>query len=306
MGISVIIPTYNRAALTAAAIESALAQTRPPEEIIVIDDGSTDDTEPVLQHRFGERIRYVRQPNQGPSAARNHGMRLAREDWIAFLDSDDLWRPGKLELQHAFLTKNPSVDFVFSDLWVADEAGGGIEIQDRRFHERLSQQQNQLSGMVDLLITQSFTITTTLMFRKQCWAACGPFDESMRLCEDLDLWLRAAAQFTWGFIPEPLAERRRHEGNLVNDWIKREAARGRVIERFATSPWGHLASAENTNRVLGELAYDLGSAQLKRWRFGDALIQLLQARERGYEAGPLGLKIRLARWGSVIERRPSP
>ncbi len=294
MGISVIIPTYNRAAFTSAAIDSVLAQTLPPDEILVIDDGSSDDTEQALRHRFGERIRYVSQANQGPSAARNHGMRLAREELVAFLDSDDLWRPSKLQVQHDFLTQNPTVDFVFCDLWVGDESDGGIEIQDRNFHDQLVNQQTHLSAMVEVLISRSFTITTTLMFRRRCWDTCGPFDESMRLCEDMDLWLRAAAQYKWGFVPVPLAERRRHEGNLVNDWIKREEARLAVIQKFLVGPWSDQVSDEIVALALRELTYDLGSAQLRAGRFKAARTTLEIARERGCRAGVLPIKLLIA------------
>lgn len=299
MGVSVIIPTYNRAAFTAAAIESVLAQSHPADEILVIDDGSNDDTEPVLQHRFGDKIRYVKQANQGPSAARNHGLRLATQDLVAFLDSDDLWRPEKLEMQTRFMAENPEVDFVFCDLWVGDETGG-IEIEDATFHEHLVAHQSHLADMVDLLVTRSFTITTTLLFRRERWADCGPFDESMRLCEDMDLWLRAAAQFKWGFIPEPLAERRRHDGNLVNDWIRREEARLDVVERFAAGPWGDQASPEIVTRMVGVLAYDLGSAQLKRFRCGEAWHNLGKARKTGRTGMAMMVKLGLAWMGKFI------
>jgi glycosyltransferase involved in cell wall biosynthesis len=96
--VSVIIPTYNRGALLVEAVESALAQRRPPDEILVVDDGSRDDTAARMA-AYGERVRYVRQANAGPSAARNHGFRLARGEYLALLDSDDLWTPDRLERQ---------------------------------------------------------------------------------------------------------------------------------------------------------------------------------------------------------------
>src|ERR1700678_803249 len=110
--ISVIIPTYNRADLIGQALESALAQTHPADEIIVVDDGSTDDTERVVAQYAGQ-VRYMRQVNAGPSAARNRGIQAASGDFIALLDSDDLWVKDRLERQLAALTLHPGLDFIF-------------------------------------------------------------------------------------------------------------------------------------------------------------------------------------------------
>src|SRR6185295_2750617 len=96
-GISVVVPTYNRARLVVRAVESVLAQTRPPDELIVVDDGSTDDT-PAALARFGDRVRLVSQRNAGAAAARNNGLALASRPWAAFLDSDDVWVPDHLHL----------------------------------------------------------------------------------------------------------------------------------------------------------------------------------------------------------------
>ena len=120
--VSVIIPTYNRAHLVVESIESALRQTAPPREIIVIDDGSTDDTSRALRS-FGDRIISVRQENQGVGSARNRGMALARGRYIAFLDSDDIWPEFKLELQVAVMEGNPDLGLLFSDFLIMRETG---------------------------------------------------------------------------------------------------------------------------------------------------------------------------------------
>jgi glycosyltransferase involved in cell wall biosynthesis len=108
--ISVVIPTYNSAAVLADAVDSILTQTRPADEIIVVDDGSTDGTAEVCG-AYGDKIRYIRQANQGASIARNAGISAARGDWLAFLDADDVWEPRKLELQLAALDQHPEADF---------------------------------------------------------------------------------------------------------------------------------------------------------------------------------------------------
>src|SRR5438034_9298591 len=120
--VSVIIPTYNYARYLAAAIESALAQTYAPLEIIVVDDGSTDDTLRILG-AYGNRLRVLRQANQGAGAARNAGIAAARGEYVAFLDSDDLWHPRKLELQLARFASDPDLGLVHCGVEVLDEQG---------------------------------------------------------------------------------------------------------------------------------------------------------------------------------------
>jgi len=121
-GISVVIPTYNSAAVLSDAIDSVLAQTHPPDELIVIDDGGDDDTESICR-RYRGAIRYVRQDNAGASAARNHGAAIARCRWLAFLDADDLWAPDKLARQRAALAQNPEADFCVTAACVWSAAG---------------------------------------------------------------------------------------------------------------------------------------------------------------------------------------
>src|SRR5664280_1650862 len=113
--VSVVIPTYNRLAYLREALDSVLAQTRAADEILVVDDGSTDGTEAAIS-ALPAPVRYLRQQNAGPAAARNHGLREAKGDWIAFLDSDDLWVPEKLEAQMDFLERNPAVELLFAHM----------------------------------------------------------------------------------------------------------------------------------------------------------------------------------------------
>jgi glycosyltransferase involved in cell wall biosynthesis len=122
MKVSVIIPTYNRVQLVQEAIESVLRQSYRDVEIIVVDDGSTDDTE-IMLRRFSSDIRYIKQANQGVNAARNHAVRLAQGEYIALLDNDDLWRDFKLALEVSILDSNPAIGFVFGDFYVLKPDG---------------------------------------------------------------------------------------------------------------------------------------------------------------------------------------
>jgi glycosyltransferase involved in cell wall biosynthesis len=127
--VSVIIPTFNRACLLTQAVQSALSQSHRSLEVLVIDDGSTDGTETSLKERFAQepRLRYVRQPNQGVSAARNRGLAEARGELVAFLDSDDVWLPGKLERQVAVLAEFPEAGMVWTDMDAIDGEGNLVE-----------------------------------------------------------------------------------------------------------------------------------------------------------------------------------
>lgn len=206
--ISVIIPTYNRAHLVCDAIESVLAQTYSHYEIIVVDDGSTDGTGELLRKRYGDRIRYEWQENQGESVARNRGIALARGEYIAFLDSDDLWLPEKLEKQIAYLKAHPEVSAVFCQAYIIDARGIrqpgilGADLTPKDLTLESLLLANTISG-------PSTTTTTTLEFLRKV----GGFDPAIRFAEDWDLWLRFRLAGEIGYLPEPLACVRMHSNN---------------------------------------------------------------------------------------------
>jgi glycosyltransferase involved in cell wall biosynthesis len=204
--VSVIIPTYNRASLVGAAIESVLDQGYPNLELLVIDDGSTDDTAEVVE-RFGTSVRYVRQANAGAASARNRGIELAGGELAAFLDSDDLFLPGKLKEQVQCFQQQPALVLVYCWFSIVDEHGR------RRLGRRC-----RLSGFVAReLLAQSMKgplATPTVMVRRSALLEAGGFDESMALSEDTDLWCRLARLGPIGLIPEVLVQVRRHGGNL--------------------------------------------------------------------------------------------
>lgn len=203
--VSVIIPTYNRRDLVQLALDSVLAQAFTDFEIIVVDDGSTDDTNRALQ-RYGDRITYLWQENQGESAARNRGVRLARGSYVAFLDSDDLWMPDKLHKQLQTLGQNPSVGFAFCDAWLIDNNGVKLDIPPLG----TGLEREQLS-LQHLMIENSVTAGgSTVVCRKSLLSQVGGFDEGIRFGEDWDLWLRLRVCTEFAFVPEPLACIRRH------------------------------------------------------------------------------------------------
>src|SRR5262245_40001432 len=182
--VSVVIPTYNYASFVVQAVESALAQRwLGAMEVIVVDDGSTDDTCERLAP-FRDRIRYIRQRNQGLSAARNTGIRQARYEWIALLDSDDVWHPDKTRVQLEAVGGNPSIGFV------GTPPG---PIPDSRLPLRAAEAVREL-GVRDFMVGTPLGPSST-MVRRRAFERVGFFDETLRSVEDRDMWLRLAAQY---------------------------------------------------------------------------------------------------------------
>jgi glycosyltransferase involved in cell wall biosynthesis len=197
--VSVIIPTYNRRAMLLEAIDSVLAQSIREFELIVIDDGSTDGTAEHLAPRLDKTIRIERIEHRGPAAARNRGVALAGAPLIAFLDSDDLWAPAKLERQLAFMRANPGCAIVqTNEIWIRSE---------RRVNPGLRHRKRAGDIFIDSLRTCLISMSATMM-RTDLFRSLGGFDESMDAAEDHDLWLRILIDYAAGLLDEPLVTRR--------------------------------------------------------------------------------------------------
>ena len=210
--------------MVARAIDSVLAQTRPVEEIIVVDDGSCDGTGEYLAHRYGERITCVRQDNAGVSAARNRGLVMARGRYLALLDSDDEWLPEKNARQVRYLEDNPAIGMVLCNVLRVKPDGSLIDVFDRR-------EQIPVDGpALGPVLCDPALAPLSILMRREVYADVGGFDETLRTAEDLDFHLRVAAQWPIGVVAEPLARALRgHDGlssldSTEDDYI-------RVMER---------------------------------------------------------------------------
>lgn len=195
--VSVLIPTYNRADLVMRAVDSALAQTFRDVEIIVIDDGSTDETQQLFELP-PEKVRYISRPHSGlPAAARNTGLEFANGEYVALLDSDDEWLPEKLERQVRVLDDVPEVGLTCSNAFVAGKDG-------LRYLGDRPSARGMLFGE---LLEENFVIGSTAVFRRDLLAETGSFCESpmFKVGEDYDLWLRMAALAHVSYEADPLA-----------------------------------------------------------------------------------------------------
>jgi GT2 family glycosyltransferase len=192
--VSAIIPTYNRANLLKRALDSVFTQTRPPDEVIVVDDGSTDSTRRMIADHF-QKVCYLYQQNAGVSAARNYGIRAASGDWLAFLDSDDVWLPDKLAIQLATLDDNPGLTVCHSEeIWIRN----GRRVNPMNKHRKAG------GWIFKMCLPLCAMSPSSILIHHSVLAATGNFDETMPACEDYDLWLRITSRYPVLYIDQPL------------------------------------------------------------------------------------------------------
>jgi glycosyltransferase involved in cell wall biosynthesis len=203
MKISLIIPTYNRATHIKNTLLSVFSQTIKVDEIIIVDDGSTDNTKQLLEQYD---IKYIYQENQGVSSARNRGIKEAKNNWICFLDSDDIWEANKIEKQIAFHKQNSHILFSHTDeLW--------------RFNNKIIKQKKHQLKPSGYCFKQNIPNTligaSTVICHKSVFDDVGLFDEELKACEDYDLWLRILDKYEIGLIDEKLITKiAGHKGQL--------------------------------------------------------------------------------------------
>lgn len=207
--VSVIISTYNRHHYVCEAIDSVLTQTFKDFEIILVDDGSKDNTKEVLE-RYSSSIRYVYQKNKGRAEARNTGIKIAQGEYIAFLDDDDIWLPNKLEKQVIFLDSNPDIGLVHTFTEIIDEHGNP---QEEETKNRLRQYEKSLflGYTYEGISRCGIMFMSSVMLRKLCLEKTGLFDPNIEGHEDWDFSLRFALRYRIGTLLEPLVKYRIHQ-----------------------------------------------------------------------------------------------
>jgi len=258
---SVIIPTFNRRALVAEAIASALAQEGADFELIVVDDGSTDGTEAALAP-IRDQLRFLSQTNRGVSAARNTGARVARGEWLAFLDSDDIWLPDRLCAQMAFVREHPETRICQTgEIWIRN----GVRVNPCNHHRKPD-------GDVFLPSLQRCLVSpSAVMIRRDLFEAAGGFDESLPACEDYDLWLRLAWQTPVPLIDRPLVIKRGgHADQLSRRYWGMDRFRVRSLQRLLAEPALSATQREAVRAVLTEKCVILAQGAAKRGRHDEA------------------------------------
>jgi len=194
--VSIIIPTFNRSTVVQRAINSVLKQTYKNFELIVVDDGSTDDTELQLQNLIDNNsIHYFKKANAGVASARNFGVSKARGQWFAFLDSDDEWLPHKLQEQMTFLKEQTHLSIVYGgETWMRN----GVRVNQKKIHQKFS------GWIFEKCIEQCFIAPSSVLIAKKLFEEMKGFDENFVVCEDYDLWLKISSRYEIGLIEQPL------------------------------------------------------------------------------------------------------
>lgn len=236
--VSVIVPTYNRAYCLKECLDAILQQKFSDLELIVVDDGSEDET-PLLLESYKKKAIIIRQENQGVSCARNTGISHAKGMYLAFCDSDDLWLPQKLQKQMALFKEEPSAVVCHTDeIWIRN----GVRVNPCKHHEKAS------GWIFEKSLELCLVSPSSVMMHRQFFEVVGNFDVSLPACEDYDLWLRSSQIFPFYFIHEPLIVKRGgHEDQLSHKYWGMDRFRVASIIRCLNSP---NISQENREKAL--------------------------------------------------------
>lgn len=237
--ISVVIPTYNRANYLALSVQSVLEQDVPVLEILIVDDGSSDDTAEVVARLPGP-IRYLPQKNAGPAAARNRGIRAAEGDWVALLDSDDLWEPGKLRRQLELANADPRIGMVHGAARIIDQAGKLTGV--------LWSKPSYRGDCFEQLSIANGVNASSVLVKRTLLEQVGGYDERFVALENWELWLRLSRHCHFAYSEQPLSRYRLHGGNLIKDHSRTRRAYELLLQK-------HMETTPPPPRVLRRRAY---------------------------------------------------
>lgn len=240
--ISLVIPTYNRASLLRRALESVALQTQLPDEIIVVDDGSTDDTAEMIKKEFPGVV-YIHQNNSGVSAARNMGIREASYEWIALLDSDDEWLPEKLTSQVSVIKQQPNDTYLVhsNETWIRN----GTRVNQMDKHEKYG------GWIFEHCLSMCAISPSSALIKKSLLNEAGLFDEQLPACEDYDMWLKICARYPVDYLPQPLIKKYGgHEDQLSRKYWGMDRFRIKALVNLLA---GNLLTTEQTSLAVTQL-----------------------------------------------------
>lgn len=268
--VSVVLPCYDGARWISRAIESVLAQTYERFELVIIDDGSKDNSkEMIAPYLHNGRVRCIYQNNRGFSAAINRGIKESNGNLIGFIGQDDLWMPNKLELQIKYSTKHPDMGLVCSNYYSVDSEERAIRIERAKMPNLSSRPE-----VVNKLFLCNFIGFETVLVKRECFAEVGLFDERMIGCSDHDIWLRIAGQFNIGYLNMVLVKKRQHKLQLSTirkeDVLRDEFL---MVEK-ALARYPFLKKVER--KKLASLYYLLGMTLLQKGDIAAARKSLLK------------------------------
>lgn len=276
--ISVVIPCYNAERYVAAAVRSVLAQNWPNLEILVVDDGSSDRSAELVRDTFPE-VTLLQQVNQGVAVARNSGIAHAQGDWIAFLDADDIWLPGKLHAQWQLLSAIPGARMTYTawQVWTSTEPTPPSEFLAALLSQAgdIDRWSGATGWIYPQLLLDCVVWTSTVLAHHSVFTEVGQFDPMLRIGEDYDLWLRASRVTQILRMPRPYALYRMHPASItktVPEKNYRNLVVGRALARWGyCSPDGSTAQKSDVDRALSKSWCDFAGAHLGAGNPGRAM-----------------------------------
>jgi glycosyltransferase involved in cell wall biosynthesis len=224
--VAAIIPVFNRVQLLGRALKSVYAQTSPADEVCVVDDGSSDGVREFVEENFPEAL-YCYQHNQGVSAARNRGVAITTSSWLAFLDSDDEWLPGKLQAQLDALTEQDEYRLVHCDeIWIRR----GVRVNPMNKHQKSG------GDLFACCLPRCVISPSAVLLERSLLSECGGFDESLPACEDYDLWLRICSRYSVLYLEQALLRKYGgHEDQLSSKYWGMDRFRIQALDKLLRS-----------------------------------------------------------------------
>jgi glycosyltransferase involved in cell wall biosynthesis len=300
--VSVVIAAYNCAAFLRDAVESVRRQTYQDYEVVVVDDGSTDDTWAVIEElqRAWPALRGIRAPHGGTPVNKNRGIAAARGQWIALLDADDMWKPDKLQRCMAFLAAHPDLSIVYTPMDAVRMDGTPMVGHSKQCH----------GGQIMAKLFHSiFVHDPAVVFHRRVVEACGGLDESIPVGSGHEFWLRVATKFEYGLIDEPLAVRRWHEQSLTrSNRTTGSGLRAAMLERFYLQHAHEgLLPRRPAQRRLSRVFFKAGRAQMRAGEFArarESFAKAIQYRRANLQAHvyALACRIKLATGAQIPKR----
>jgi glycosyltransferase involved in cell wall biosynthesis len=277
--VSVVLAAYNATWCIERALDSVLAQSRPVEEVLVCDDGSTDGTPDLVERRYGSAVTVLRLPHRNAAAARRVGLERARGDWLALLDADDLWMPTKQARQQAFLERHPAVRWLTTDgRYMTDQ---GV-LKPSWLADYFDDARDVAGDLLPPLLERCFPLVSAALVERGAYDAVGGLDPGMAYSYDYDLWLRLAARYPGGVLAEPLVDYYSAPGTLSRNLEARFRDDLTIMRRVERSGLGRGPGVRRVAaRRAAALEFDLAIMSARSGRLPEARARLWRAGRHG-------------------------
>lgn len=277
--VSVVIAAYNAAWCIERALDSVLAGTRLPHEVLVCDDGSTDDTADRVASRYGPPVRVLRLPHRNSPSARRVGLEEAVGEWLAFMDSDDVWDPPKLERQLEFIAAHPELRWISSDGRLFSSEG---TVRESWLSDYFEPVRTLVGDLFPLLVERCFPLMSSVMVERRAYHEVGGIHTGIPYSHDYDLWLRVTARYPGAVLGEPLIGYFTHPGQMSRRLEQRHRDDLHVMRRVASGVMGRRPAEQRVARSrAAALEFDLAIGCFRSGRRREGRLRMLRAASAG-------------------------